>query len=174
MERDRPSHERHRAEAPQSVSCRILSVSDTRSLETDRSGALIAELLEGEGHPVLGREIVPDEDRPIEKAALAALADPETEALLVTGGTGISPRDRTADVIDALCERKLPGYGELFRMLSWEEIGSAAMLSRAGAGVRAGRIIFVMPGSSAAVRLAMSKLILPELGHLLRELRKGT
>jgi molybdenum cofactor biosynthesis protein B len=165
-----PSHEQHRREAPASLGIAVITVSDTRDLETDRSGALIVEYLEAAGHRLTSRGIVPDEPAAIEAAALAAL--PGCDVLILTGGTGLSPRDRTVEVVESLCERPLPGYGELFRMLSWEEIGAAAMLSRACAGVREGRLLVATPGSPGAVRLAMEKLLLPEMGHVIRELGK--
>jgi molybdenum cofactor biosynthesis protein B len=159
----------HRRAAPASVPCAVLTVSDTRTLETDTGGALVAELLAGAGHPVQSRAIVPDDPEAIRRAALEALAHPEVRALIVTGGTGVAPRDVTPDALEPLLERVLPGFGELFRMLSWQEIGSAALLSRALAGLRAGCVVFVLPGSRGALRLALEKLILPELGHLAGE-----
>ena len=159
----------HRREAPDRVPSAVLTVSDTRTLETDTGGALVAELLEAAGHPLVSRGIVPDDACEIRSAALAALAQPEVRALIVTGGTGVAPRDVTPDALEPLLERTLPGFGELFRMLSWQEIGSAALLSRALAGLRDGRLVFVLPGSRGALRLAMEKLILPELGHLAGE-----
>jgi molybdenum cofactor biosynthesis protein B len=144
-------------------------VSDTRTLETDAGGALVAELLAGAGHPLVSRELVRDDAEAIRSAALAALAQPEVRALIVTGGTGVAPRDVTPDALEPLFERTLPGFGELFRMLSFAEIGSAALLSRACAGLRGGRLVFVLPGSRGALRLAMERLILPELGHLAGE-----
>lgn len=170
--KEKGSHEHHRAEGPTSIACQVLTVSDSRTLKTDKSGPAMIRHLEAAGHRVIGRAIVPDDASAIQAAVLGALENSETDAVLVTGGTGISPRDLTADVLAELCERTLPGYGELFRMLSWQEIGSAAMLSRALAGSRDGRLLVATPGSPAAVDLAMEKLLLPELGHLLREIRK--
>jgi molybdenum cofactor biosynthesis protein B len=162
----------HRRAAPAQVATAILTVSDTRTLETDTGGALAAELLGGAGHTIVSRAIVRDEPEAIRAAALAALAEPGVRALVVTGGTGVAPRDVTPDALEPLFERAIPGFGELFRMLSWEEIGSAALLSRAVAGLRGGRVVFVLPGSRGAVRLALEKLILPELGHLAGEAAK--
>ena len=162
----------HRREAPARVPTAILTVSDTRTLETDTGGALAGELLAAAGHPVVSRAIVRDEPDAIRAAALAALGEPLVRALVVTGGTGVAPRDVTPDALEPLFERTIPGFGELFRMLSWEEIGSAALLSRASAGLRGGRVVFVVPGSRGAVRLALEKLILPELGHLAGEATK--
>jgi len=163
---------RHRAEAFAAVPTRVVTVSDTRTLETDAGGALVAELLEGAGHPVAGREVVPDEPEAIAGALRRALAAPEVGAVILTGGTGVAPRDRTPEAVAPWLEREVPGFGELFRMLSFEEIGSAALLSRALAGLAAGRPVFVLPGSRGAVRLALTRLVLPELGHLAAEAQK--
>ncbi|HET7626815.1 MAG TPA: MogA/MoaB family molybdenum cofactor biosynthesis protein [Bacillales bacterium] len=155
------------------LACKVITVSDTRTKATDRSGALICELLEHDGHEITAYEIVRDEEQPIRDAALAGCDDAEVDAVLLTGGTGIAPRDVTVEVIEALLDKKMPGFGELFRMLSYtEDIGSAAMLSRATAGGRNGTAVFSMPGSSGAVRLAMNRLILPELRHVAAELHK--
>ena len=163
----------HRHHAPRSVPAVVITVSDTRTLEDDTGGALLAELLEGGGHRVLGRLIVPDEIEPIRKAADEAIMRDDVRAVLLTGGTGIAARDVTPEAIASLLDRPLPGFGELFRMLSYEEIGSAAMLSRALAGTARGRVLFALPGSRAAIRLALEKLVLPELGHLAAEAAKG-
>jgi molybdopterin adenylyltransferase len=168
-----PSHLAHRHEAPSKLTIMVISVSDTRNLATDRSGARIVSMLEEAGHKVLDRSIVPDEDEAIEAAILLALGLKGCDAVLLTGGTGLSPRDRTAPVVESLCEQLIPGFGELFRMLSYDEIGAAAMLSRAMAGTRGQQAILAMPGSTGAVELAMKKLVLPELGHILREVRRG-
>jgi len=162
----------HRCESPTSVRCAVVTVSDTRTLETDRGGQLIVELLTTAGHQVGAREIVRDEPAAIEPL-VRKLADPTaTDAILITGGTGISARDRTFETVSGLLDMTLPGYGELFRMLSYEDIGPAAMLSRAIGGVLNRVIILTMPGSVAAVRLAMEKLIVPEVGHFVYEARK--
>lgn len=163
----------HRAESPSSLGLAVLTVSDTRTLETDASGALIVELAESAGHRILERAIVPDDPEQM-RPLLQGWADrPEIQAALLTGGTGISPRDRTFETVSGLLTKPLPGYGELFRMLSYQEIGPAAMLSRAVGGLAGGLVLLVMPGSRAAVQLAMEKLILPELPHLVREARKA-
>ena len=162
----------HRADAAKSLGLAVLTVSDTRTIETDTSGALIVELAEAAGHVVLRREIVPDEPdrmRPILREWSQA---PDLHAILVTGGTGVSARDRTFETVSAMLTKPLPGYGELFRMLSYAEIGPACMLSRTVGGLIDRVAILVMPGSTAAVRLAMTKIILPELPHLVREARK--
>jgi molybdenum cofactor biosynthesis protein B len=150
----------------------VISISDTRDLASDAGGALIVEMLEAAGHRVGSRSVVPDEADQIEDAASRALAAPETQAVIVTGGTGVAARDVTPDALEPLFDREIPGFGELFRWLSYQEIGTAAMLSRAIAGLVDGRVVFALPGSRAAVRLGMEKLILPELGHLVGEARK--
>lgn len=144
-------------------------MSDTRTLETDGGGALAAALLEEAGHPVAWRRLVRDEPGEIAAAVEAALCDAAVRALVVTGGTGVAPRDVTPESVEPLLQRTVPGFGELFRALSYQEIGSAALLSRALAGIARGRVVFVLPGSSGAVRLALTKLVLPELGHLAAE-----
>lgn len=167
-----PSTEQHRAQAPDLVRCFVLTVSDTRNLETDKGGALILELLEADGHIVIGREIVADNSSAIESTVRAAVYHrDEPEAIIVTGGSGIGPRDVTPEALQPLLTKELPGFGEIFRVLSWEEVGAASMLSRAFAGVLGRTLLFAVPGSTNAVRLAMEKLILPELGHLVREVR---
>ena len=150
----------------------VITVSDSRTLETDTGGALVAELLAGADHPVVAREIVPDEPTAIETALAAALDHPEARAVILTGGTGVAPRDMTPDTVEPLLDRLVPGFGELFRVLSYEDIGSAALLSRASAGLVRGCVVFVIPGSRGAVRLAMEKLIVPEIGHLAGEATK--
>jgi molybdenum cofactor biosynthesis protein B len=162
----------HREAAAVRVPCAVLTVSDTRDLATDTGGALAVELLTGAGHPVVLREIVHDEPEEIAAAAARALGHPEVRAVVLTGGTGVSPRDVTPETLEPLLERLIPGFGELFRALSYQEIGSAALLSRALAGLAAGRVVFALPGSRGAVRLALEKLVLPELGHLAAEARK--
>ncbi len=173
-----PSHPQssahhHRKSALGAVPTVVIAVSDTRSLETDRGGELVAELLALGGHPVVSREIVRDEPAEIAAALEAALEREGVRAVVLTGGTGISPRDVTPEAVEGLLERRLPGFGEFFRALSFQEIGSAAMLSRALAGLSRGRVVFVLPGSRGAVRLGMEKLILPEIGHLAAEAVKA-
>jgi len=169
-----PAHKghRHRQDAPVRVSTAIVTVSDTRTLETDTGGALVEAMLGAAGQPVTGRRIVPDEPEAIRAALDQAIVDVEPRAVIFTGGTGIAARDVTPDVVEPELDRLVPGFGEIFRMLSYEEIGSAALLSRAMAGLKQGKIVFVIPGSRGAVRLAMEKLILPELGHLAGEATK--
>jgi molybdopterin adenylyltransferase len=162
----------HRCESPKTVRVAVVTVSDTRTLETDKGGQLIVELLSAAGHQVVSREIVRDEPRSIEPLVRRLADAATTDAILITGGTGIAARDMTFETVSGLLTKTLPGYGELFRMLSYEDIGPAAMLSRAIGGVLDDVIVLTMPGSVAAVRLAMEKLIVPEVGHLVYEARK--
>ena len=150
----------------------MLTVSDTRTLETDRGGDTIVELLDGAGHVVAGRTIVPDEPDRVRDALREAIDAPDVDVAITTGGTGITQRDGTYEVVTALLDKRLDGFGELFRALSYEEIGPAAMLSRATGGLAGRTIVLSIPGSPNAVQLAMTKLILPELGHLVREARR--
>ena len=150
----------------------LLTVSDTRTPENDRSGNVARELVEQAGHRVVDYRIVPDEPDLVARRVRAWLDRGDCEAVVVNGGTGVSKRDRTIEALDDLFETRLDGFGELFRMLSFEQIGAAAMLSRAAAGVSGGKPIFAVPGSPEAVRLALERLILPTLGHLLGELRR--
>jgi molybdenum cofactor biosynthesis protein B len=156
-------------DAVTSVGTVVVTVSDTRTLETDTGGALVAELLTAAGHAVRDRRIVRDEPDAIAAALDEALALEDTRAVIFTGGTGVAPRDVTPDTVEPKLERVVPGFGELFRALSYQDIGSAAILSRALAGIARGRVVFVLPGSRGAVRLGLEKLILPELGHLAAE-----
>ena len=166
------SVDEHKRAAPASVRCGILTISDTRTEDTDGSGRAIVELLQEQGHIVSARSLVPDDPERIRGAVRAMLAREDVQVILTTGGTGVSRRDSTYEVVDALLEKRLDGFGELFRMLSYTDIGPAAMLSRACAGAVHGRVVFALPGSEAAVRLAMRKLILPELGHVVREITR--
>ena len=162
----------HKAQAPLSVACFILTVSDTRTEANDTGGQAIRELLEGAGHAVSGHAIVKDEASQVAVVVRERLADQATQVIITTGGTGISARDTTFEAVTALFEKRLDGFGELFRMISFHQIGSAAMMSRATAGTVGRKAIFVLPGSPAAVRLAMEKLIVPELGHIIQQLSK--
>ncbi len=163
----------HRAAGSGSLNLAVLTVSDTRTLETDASGALIAALATEAGHRVVSREIVRDEPVQMTAQFLNLHGRDDLHAVLVTGGTGISPRDQTFETVSALLTKPLPGYGELFRMLSFAEIGPACLLSRALGGLMDKLVILVMPGSRAAVELAMRKIILPELPHIVHEARKA-
>jgi molybdenum cofactor biosynthesis protein B len=149
--------------------CAVLTVSDSRTSETDLSGDLLATRLLEDGHEVVAREWVADEPRQIGRQLAAWLAELEVDLIVTTGGTGVSRRDTTIEVIDRLLDKRLDGFGELFRMLSYEQVGSAAMMSRASAGLAGDVLLFAIPGSPAAVELALEKLMLPELPHLLFE-----
>ena len=162
----------HKAQAPQSVRCFIVTVSDTRTLDDDVSGRTIAELLTAAGHVVTGRTVVRDDPELVHGTIERHLADRGVQAIITNGGTGITSRDSTYEAISTLLEKRLDGFGELFRMLSYEEIGPAAMMTRACAGLVARRIIVALPGSPGAVRLAMEKLVIPELGHLVQQASK--
>ncbi len=166
------SVETHRAAAPDEVRCAVLTVSDTRTPDTDDSGGLIRETLGFAGHRVVDYQIVADEPALIRAVLQTWIDRDDVQAILTNGGTGIAPRDTTYDAIDGMLEKRIDGFGELFRMLSWQEVGAAAMLSRAVAGVAGGTLIVAMPGSTNAVRLALTKLIVPELGHLVYEVGK--
>jgi molybdenum cofactor biosynthesis protein B len=161
----------HKEAAPPRVRFVALTVSDTRTLETDHSGALIVQMAQSAGHILLERLIVPDEPSTIGMRLLSWQSDLRPDAAFITGGTGIAPRDQTVEAVSGHFTKALPGFGELFRMLSFEEIGPAAMLSRATAGTMGEMLVFLMPGSRAAVELAMERLILPELAHAVGLLR---
>jgi molybdenum cofactor biosynthesis protein B len=149
-----------------------LTVSDTRTRADDRSGDFAVERIESAGHRVVAREIVPDEPARVREQVLRWLGESDVQVILVCGGTGISARDQTYEALSGLFDRRLEGFGELFRMLSYEQVASRSMLSRATAGIAAGKPLFLMPGSSKAVELALIRLILPEIPHLLAELAK--
>lgn len=167
------SVEEHKKEAPDRVNCKVITVSDTRTEATDKSGRLMKEFLAEAGHEIVSYEIVKDEKEMIQKAVLEGCLDDRIDAILLNGGTGIASRDVTIESIVPLFSKEIPGFGEIFRMLSYtEDIGAAAILSRAAAGVIQNRAVFATPGSSGAVKLAMSKLIVSELAHVIRELRK--
>ena len=165
------STQQHRQAAPQALAFVVLTISDTRTPQTDTSGRLIAEQMQAAGHRLLDQRIVPDEPSEIRAAIGSYCARTELDVILTTGGTGISPRDRTPEAVEPLLDVELPGFGELFRMLSFEEIGPASMLSRAVAGRVGSVLVFCLPGSSNAVRLAMEKLLVPELPHLVHHSR---
>ena len=159
----------HKAAAPARVGCYVITVSDTRTEDNDTGGRAIVELLSAAGHEIVGRTIVKDDAEQLRDAIGRQLANPDVQAIITTGGTGITSRDCTYEAVTAMLWKRLDGFGELFRMLSYQEIGAAAMLSRAVAGTIASRVVVSLPGSEAAVRLAVQKLIAPELGHLVRE-----
>jgi molybdenum cofactor biosynthesis protein B len=163
-------YEDHVAQAKDAVTCAILTISDTRTEADDKSGKIIRDLVEDGGHSVGYYAVVKDETDQI-KVLIQEIADKgKCHVILTNGGTGIAARDTTYEAVTSLLEKRLDGFGEVFRFLSWEDIGSGAMLSRAVAGVYHDTMIFCMPGSSGAVRLAMEKLIVPELSHLVWEI----
>ncbi|RPI50735.1 MAG: molybdenum cofactor biosynthesis protein MoaB [Acidobacteria bacterium] len=166
------SHLDHKATSPTSVRCYVMTISDTRTTANDTSGSAIAALLEAGGHEVSGRAIVKDDPDAIRSTILKQLDESTAQVIITTGGTGITSRDSTYEVVCNLLEKRLEGFGELFRMLSYQEIGPSAMMSRACAGTAQGKIIVCLPGSENAVRLGMTKLLIPELGHLVRELSR--
>ncbi len=160
------SHHQHRREGPATVGCAVITVSDTRDRESDRSGKLIEDRLKESAHEVVHYVIVKDSPRRI-VGELAILGEnSKCQAIILNGGTGIAARDNTFDAVSRLLDKRLDGFGEIFRYLSYKEIGSAAIMSRALAGTYRGRILISLPGSTAAVKLAMDKLILPELSHM--------
>ena len=159
----------HKAAAPSRVGCYVITVSDTRTEDTDTGGRAIIDLLSAAGHQIVGRAIVKDDPELLRDCIGRQLANPAVQAIITTGGTGITSRDCTYEAVNALLWKKIDGFGEIFRALSYQDIGAAAMMSRAVAGTIAGRVVVALPGSEAAVRLALTKLLLPELGHLVRE-----
>ena len=154
------------------MACFVLTVSDTRTLDTETSGRTIAELLTEAGHTVTDRKVVKDNPEDVYEAVTKAIINARVRAVITTGGTGLARRDSTFEALTSHFDKRIDGFGELFRMLSYQEIGAAAMLSRATAGIIRGAVVFMLPGSEAAVRLATTKLIIPELGHIVRELTK--
>jgi molybdopterin adenylyltransferase len=166
---DPPHDPAHHADPHQSLKLGVITASDTRTPETDESGRLVRDLVERAGHHVTYHAIVPDDPPRIRDAITVNL--PKLDGIIITGGTGIARRDTSVEVVRALLDKELEGFGELFRMLSYQEVGSKAIMSRAVAGVSSGKILVAIPGSPAACRLALEKLILPELGHIAAQLR---
>lgn len=162
----------HEPEAPLHAGIGWLTVSDTRTEADDRSGDLAVERIQAAGHRVVARAIVPDEPVRVRERVSQWLSNKDIQLVLICGGTGVSARDQTYEALSELFETRLEGFGELFRMLSYEQVASRSMLSRATAGIAAGKPVFLMPGSTKAVELALTRLILPEIGHLLTELAK--
>jgi molybdopterin adenylyltransferase len=162
----------HKAAAPHVVRAFILTISDTRNEQTDTGGRAIQDLLTSAGHHVVAKIIVKDEPSQVAERVRQQAISGEADVIITTGGTGITSRDSTFEAIDGLLEKRLPGFGELFRMLSYQDIGSAAIMSRACAGTLNRIVIVALPGSESAVRLAMTKLLLPELGHLVQQARR--
>jgi molybdenum cofactor biosynthesis protein B len=166
------THVEHKAQGPTSVRCAVITVSDSRTLETDTGGKAVIDHLTAAGHSVVHREIVPDDPARMRPLLEVLRERDDLDAILMTGGTGVTSRDQTYETVTSLLTKPLPGYGEVFRMLSYQEIGPAAILSRATGGLLGNKVLLTMPGSPAAVRLAMEKIIVPELPHLVREARR--
>lgn len=167
-----PSHISHKTTSSLPLGCVVITCSDTRTRETDTSGKLICHLLKDQGHTIIDYLILKDEPADITEQLQQATRQTSSHVIIINGGTGISKRDSTFEAVDGFLEKRLEGFGELFRYLSYKDIGSAAMLSRATAGIHGHHVIFSIPGSHGAVKLAMEQLILPELGHLVGELNK--
>ena len=167
-----PSHVAHKIPSSLHLGCVVLTCSDTRTHETDTSGKLICHLLKDQGHTIVDYQILKDEPADITEHLQQATRQTNSQVIIINGGTGISKRDSTFEAVDGFLEKRLEGFGELFRYLSYKDIGSAAMLSRATAGIHGHHVIFSIPGSQGAVKLAMEQLVLPELGHLVGELNK--
>lgn len=165
------SVEQHRRAAPAQLRFAVITISDTRALDTDTGGALLVELVTAAGHSVASRTLVKDDAPEIVAAVRAAVAHAEVDLVLCTGGTGLAPRDVTVPALEREFETEIPGFGELFRWLSYQEIGSAAILSRACAGVIRGKVVCALPGSPKALRLALERIVLPEAGHLVAQTR---
>ncbi|NLI76973.1 MAG: molybdenum cofactor biosynthesis protein MoaB [Candidatus Riflebacteria bacterium] len=165
------SHREHEAEAPRVLSLGVLTLSDTRDETTDKSGALLQDLFRQAGHQVVRYAVIREDPATIEATLRDWLAAP-LDAIVTNGGTGLTSRDGTIEVARRLMQKELDGFGELFRLVSYHQIGPAAMLSRATAGLAAGRILICLPGSTKAVRLAVTRLILPQIGHMIREARR--
>jgi molybdopterin adenylyltransferase len=163
----------HKKDAPKSVGGMIITVSDTRTEETDKSGKIMIDLMKEDGHQIILYRIVKDDQQSIKAAILEGCEHSQVEVILLNGGTGIAKRDVTIETVQSLISKEMIGFGEIFRMLSYtEDIGSAAILSRAVAGIVQDKAIFATPGSTGAVKLAMNRLILPEIGHVVREIQK--
>lgn len=170
-----PGTASHRAEgdALPALRCAVLTVTDTRTLDTDESGAAMKRLLEAAGHAIADYSILPNNEARVRGHVRTLIARSDVDAVLITGGTGLGSKDRTVEAVRSLLEKELPGFGEIFRMVSFQEqIGAAAILSRAVAGSANGKLVVSMPGSKAAVELALTRIVLPELRHAVRELRR--
>ena len=166
------SYQEHKQKAPQSVSCAVLTISDSRTEQDDESGRLIRQKLSLNGHRVVAYSVLKDEADSIEKKIYELLTEEELQVIVTNGGTGVSHRDITVETISSILEKKLDGFGELFRFLTYQEIGTGSIMSRAIAGVARGKVLLSLPGSPKATELAMDKIILPEIGHLVREAKK--
>ncbi len=163
------SYQEHRAKSPQSVNCAVIIISDSRTEQDDESGRLIKQKLSQNGHGLVAYALLKNDAAAIKQKIAELLGQAELQVIIASGGTGLSHRDVTVETISPLLEKKLDGFGELFRSLSYQEIGTASMLSRAIGGVAGGKVILCLPGSLGAVTLAMDKMILPEIGHMVRE-----
>lgn len=167
------SHKEHeKCAADLALSCCVITLSDTRSKDSDTSGQAIIEQLKRAGYRVAQYELIPDEPEQLRLIVRRAIADPEIDLIITTGGTGVAARDRTVDTILPMLGTPIPGFGELFRMLSFQEIGAAAMLSRAEAGIANGTVVFLLPGSTHACKLAMERLIVPQAAHLVSHAKR--
>jgi len=166
------SVDEHRRYGPEDLGFAILVASDSRTLSDDDSGRLLEEMIGASGHRVVARRIVEDDETTIRQAVIAALEEARADVVVLSGGTGLSPRDVTLEALAPVIERPIEGFGELFRSLSWAQVGAAAMLSRATAGVVGRNVVFALPGSPRAVELAMRELVLPEITHLLGQIRR--
>jgi len=162
-------YHQHKKEAPRSITCAVLTISDTRAEQDDESGSLIRQKLSENGHRVMDYSILKNDTEPIKKKISELLGQEELQVIITSGGTGVSHRDITVETITPILEKKLEGFGELFRSMSYQEIGTGSIMSRAVAGVASGKVIICLPGSLGAVTLAMGKIILPEIGHMVRE-----
>jgi len=161
----------HKKKAAKSLGIMVITVSDTRDQTTDQSGQLIKEMLAEGGHRTVGYQIVKDEPKEIEDLLRQTLGRKDLEVIILNGGTGIAPRDGTYEVVERLMQKQLDGFGEIFRYLSYQDIGSAAIMSRACAGIAGDKVMISLPGSKGAVQLAMGQLVLPEMGHMVSQLR---
>jgi len=166
------SYREHKKESPQSVSCAVLIISDSRTEQTDESGKFLKQTLSQNGHRVLAYAILKNDAEAIERKIRELLRQEGLQVIITSGGTGISHRDITVETVSSIMEKKLDGFGELFRSLSYQEIGTASIMSRAVAGVVGGKIIICLPGSLGAAKLAIEKIILPEIGHMVREVTR--
>lgn len=169
---EQPSHVSHKSQGSLSLGCMVVTCSDTRTKETDTSGKLICHVLKEHGHVIRDYYVIKDEPEEITHLLKQAAKQTDKQVVIINGGTGISRRDSTFEAVDGFLKKRLDGFGELFRYLSFKDIGSPAMLSRATAGIHEHLVIFSIPGSKGAVQLAMEKLILPEIGHMVGELKK--
>ncbi len=162
-------YEEHKHKALHSVNCAVLIISDSRTERDDESGGLVKRRLGESGHRVMAYAILKNDAGAIKKKIEELLGQDELQVIIVSGGTGVSHRDVTIDTVEPMLEKKLDGFGELFRLLTYQEIGTGSIMSRATAGVVKGKVILCLPGSVGAVTLAMDRIILPEIGHLVRE-----